>query len=144
MKVRYILLFSLLFFACEGEGIEFSKVPEIELLNISPATVISQQDSIVFELMYKDGDGDLGTNDDSKRNIFITDQRIDLTHEFRLKQLAPDGADIAIQGTFTITLENTLLTGTGNEENVSFGIYVVDRAGNESNTVLSPEIVVKR
>lgn len=143
MKSRYIFLITLLFFACEGETPGFSDTPEIELIGISPAIVTAQQDSIVFELGYKDGDGDLGTNDDSQRNIFITDQRIDLVHEFRLKRLAPEGSEIAIQGSFKVFLENTLITGTGTEENVSFKIYVVDRAGNQSNELITPEIVVK-
>lgn len=143
MKTRYIFLLTLFFFSCEGETPGFSDVPEIELISITPAIVTAQQDSIVFELSYKDGDGDLGTNDDAQRNVFITDERIDLTHEFRLKRLAPEGSEIAIQGSFKVFLENTLLTGTGTEENVSFKIYVVDRAGNESNEITTPEIVVQ-
>ena len=119
-----------------------SDVPEIELLSTGPLTATAFKDSIVFEIEYTDGNGDLGTNDDTQRNVFVTDNRIDVTHEFRVQQLAPDGANIAITGTFFIYLPNTLLTGGNTEEKVKFSIYVVDQAGNESNTVESPEIRV--
>lgn len=117
-------------------------VPEIELLNTSPHQVIEFQDEIIFTIEYTDGDGDLGTNDDTKRNVFVKDSRIDNIHEFRLQQLAPDGADIPITGTFELTLPYTILVGGSSPELVRFDIYVVDEAGNESNVVSSPEIQV--
>lgn len=117
-------------------------IPEIELLNTTPTTVIAYEDAIVFTLQYTDGDGDLGTNDDTERNVFLTDTRIGTVHEFRIQQLAPDGADIPITGSFDLTLPYTILTNGTSTETVSFEIHVVDQAGNESNVVISPEIQV--
>ena len=142
MKRYVFLLLSLSLLACESEGVVFSPVPEIELLSVSATQVQAQKDSIVFEIEYTDGDGDLGTNDDQIRNLFITDQRINLVHEFRVQQLAPDGADIPITGSLSIVLPNTLITDSSNQQSVTFTLYVVDRAGNESNVVESPEIIV--
>jgi len=143
MKIRYLSMIMLFLLACEEDTPGFSELPEIELLSITPAVVQAQQDSIVFEIQYKDGNGDLGSNDDSKRNVFVTDLRIDLEHAFRIQQLAPSGSEIAIQGSFKIFLENTLITGADPEEKVSFEVYVVDRAGNESNVITTPEILVR-
>ena len=145
MKRFLLILISLgtgLFWSCERPDVNISDVPEIEILSAGPLEVRAFRDSIVFEIGYTDGNGDLGTNDDTQRNVFVTDNRIDVTHEFRVQQLAPDGANIAITDTFLITLPNTLLTGGNTEEKVKFSIYVVDQAGNESNTVESPEIKV--
>ena len=145
MKRVYFILFvpiALMWVSCEKPDVSISDIPEIELLNAGPLIVEAFKDSVVFEIKYTDGNGDLGTNDDTQRNVFVTDSRIDVTHEFRVQQLAPDGANIAITGTFFIHLPNTLLTGGNTEEKVKFSIYVVDEAGNESNTVESPEITV--
>ena len=142
MKRYVFLLLSLALLACENEGVVFSPVPEIKLLSISSTQVQAQKDSIVFEIEYTDGDGDLGTNDDQIRNLFLTDQRINLVHEFRVQQLAPDGADIPITGSLNIVLPNTLITDSSTQQSVTFTLYVVDRAGNESNVVESPEIIV--
>ena len=119
--------------------------PEIEILDVSPTEVTAGQDEIVFTVKYTDGDGDLGTNDDNIRNVFLTDLRINVIHEFRLQQLAPDGAAEPITGNFNLSLPFTILTdSTQNSETVSFSLYVIDRSGNLSNTVESPSIRIKK
>jgi hypothetical protein len=117
-------------------------VPEIELLDIGPSTVVAHQDSIGFQIRYTDGDGDLGTNDDTQRNLFVIDNRINATHAFRLQQLAPDGAEIPITGTFRFSLPYTIITDGSQEQNLTFTLYLVDRAGHESNRIESPMITV--
>ena len=119
-----------------------SVIPEIKLITTSPGQVKAFEDEIRFVIEYTDGDGDLGTNDDKVRNVFVKDNRVDVIHEFRLQQLAPDNATIAITGTFEIKLPNTIIVGSSAPETVTFSISVVDRAGNESNEVTSPEITV--
>lgn len=144
MKYTLFLLFCLLLFSCNNglEGI--SEIPEIELLSVSPTTVKAFEDDIVFEVKYTDGDGDLGSNDDQDRNVFIRDERLDITHEFRLKQLAPDGATIAITGTFSVTLPATIrVDSSSSTESVIFALYVRDQAGNTSNEVRSEPVQVQ-
>lgn len=128
--------------SCKSDPLLIPSVPEIELLDVSPIAVQAFKDSIVFRIQYTDGDGDLGTNDDSERNVFLQDDRIAATHSFRLQQIAPDEADIAVRGTFTLSLPNTLITDGSAQQEASFTLYVVDRAGNESNRVQSPIILV--
>ncbi|MEL6676906.1 MAG: hypothetical protein AAFR61_32160 [Bacteroidota bacterium] len=143
-KLSIYLVLGLLAIGCTKiDPTDFiSATPEISLVNTAPLQVVAFQDSIVFEIEYTDGDGDLGTNDDTRRNVFVRDNRVDITHEFRLQQLAPDGAEIPITGTFNVILPNTLLTAGSAPETVTFTIWVVDRAGNESNEIESPEITV--
>lgn len=129
---------------CAGEDPAdlLSATPEIELVSIGPAEVVAFRDSIVFQVRYTDGDGDLGSNEAAARNLFITDNRIDVVHELRIQQLAPDGAEIAIAGTFQAVLPQTIITDGSTRQAVNFTIYVRDRAGHESNRVTSPDIFV--
>ncbi|MEM6347569.1 MAG: hypothetical protein AAF927_27020 [Bacteroidota bacterium] len=130
--------------SCKGDAIIIPAIPEIELLDVSPIAVQAFKDSIVFRIQYTDGDGDLGTNDDTQRNVFLLDDRIAATHSFRLQQIAPDGADIAVRGTFSLSLPNTIITDGSAQQEASFTLYVVDQAGNESNRVTSPKILVSK
>ncbi len=136
------LTMGLMLSSCKGDALIIPSVPEIELLDVSPIAVQAFKDSIVFKIQYTDGDGDLGTNDDTQRNVFLQDDRIAATHSFRLQQIAPDGADIAVRGTFTLSLPNTIITDGSAQQEASFTLYVVDQAGNESNRVSSPIILV--
>ncbi len=143
--MKYLLLpLCLLLFGCNNGLESISEIPEIELLSVSPTTVKAFEDDIVFEVKYTDGDGDLGSNNDQDRNVFIRDERLEITHEFRLKQLAPDGATIAITGTFSVTLPATIrVDSTSSTEPVVFALYVKDQAGNTSNEVRSEPVQVQ-
>lgn len=134
----------LLLVSCQPESGVLGPVPAIELVEVNPLTVVERQDPITFTLSYEDGDGDLGENDDAVRNVFVTDNRIGTIHEFRLQELAPAGSEIAISGTFTIELPQTIMTTNESSETVTFTLSVQDRAGNESNEVTTPEITVTR
>jgi len=134
-----ILVFVLPFAGCEDDPIVYSDVPEIGLVSVSPTTV-SAFDSITFVISYTDGDGDLGENSPSAKNLFLTDSRIGSPYQYRISELAPN-ASIAIKGTLTIVLKNAGILGAL-PEYVTFSIYVKDRAGNTSNTVNSPVVTV--
>lgn len=143
-SILFILfLSSLVILGCDNRLDEISEIPEIELLQVTPSSVNAFEDEIVFEVRYTDGDGDLGSNVDQDRNVFIRDERLSVIHEFRLKQLAPDGASVPITGTFNVTLPSTIrVDSTATTESVVFALYVTDRAGNTSNEVISDPIEV--
>lgn len=144
MKYTLFLLLCLLVFGCNNRLEGISEIPEIELLSVSPTTVKAFEDDIVFEVKYTDGDGDLGSNNDQDRNVFIRDERVGITHEFRLKQLAPEGASIAITGTFSVTLPSTIrVDSSSSSESVVFVLYLKDQAGNTSNEVISEPVEVQ-
>lgn len=130
--------------SCDNGLTDIPVEPEIELISVSPTEVAAFKDSIVFVVKYTDGDGDLGTNVDTERNVFLLDQRLNVTHEFRLKQLAPEGANVPITGRFDVTLPSTIKSdSTAMSESIVFELYVVDRAGNQSNTVMSEPVTVQ-
>ncbi|MEM6260914.1 MAG: hypothetical protein AAGI38_00290 [Bacteroidota bacterium] len=124
---------------------QFSNVPEIELLSVSPGSIQALTDSLVFEIKYTDGDGDLGTTDDKVRNLFIVDTRIDVTHEFRIPLIVPNEGIVSITGTFRVNLGGIILKDpNATSEEVIFNIYLVDRAGNQSNEIESPAVTITR
>ena len=135
------LALSALLFACNTEN-EISEVPEISFISVAPNVVTEYQDSLVFTISYRDGNGDLGENNTDNDNLFVQDSRNLVTYGFRLQQLAPDNADIAIQGNLNVTLPNTAIINGGQSESVAYTIWLVDRAGNESNRVTSSTVTV--
>jgi hypothetical protein len=127
--------------SCKEDGGEiFSPVPEIELISVSPTQVIAFRDSIVFEISYTDGDGDLGSM--TENNLFIEDDRIQVTHGFRVQEIVPNGERVPITGTLRVILPNTIITDGSTSQSVTFMVYMKDQAGNESNHIASPTITV--
>ncbi len=117
--------------------------PYIEIRSTSPGTVTAFEDSIVFVIYYEDGNGDLGYNSPDSLSLFVTDTRIPLTESFFVPLLAPEGADISIQGELKVILNSTILVDPdADSELVNFEIQLKDRSGNLSNVVISQNITV--
>jgi len=143
MKINHWIVIGLIgtLAACD-KSTEISEVPEISFESVVPNVVTEYQDSLYFTISYRDGNGDLGQNDTDDNNLFVQDSRNQVTYGFRIQQLAPNNASIAIQGNINVTLPNTAIINGGTSESVNFTIWVVDRAGNESNKVSSSTVTV--
>jgi hypothetical protein len=129
--------------ACNKEIEKPSNTPEITFVAISPGTVHQFKDSLLITIGYTDGDGDLGENSSTAQNAFVTDSRNNLTYSFRIRQLAPENANIIIRGKLdiivpAIALQNSSLAS----ESVLFSVRVKDRAGNMSNSVNTSSVSV--
>lgn len=119
-----------------------SNIPAIEIISVTPGTV-NQFDDLTFTIKYTDGNGDLGFEDADEPAIFIIDNRAALVNEFHVQPLAPVGADITIEGNLQVVLENVILLDQNNSsESATFSVYMVDRAGNVSNTETSVSITI--
>ncbi len=121
-----------------------SVVPEIAFVSATPQTITAYEDSLMVTISYRDGDGDLGENNTDDHNLFMEDSRNGVVYGFRVRQLAPDDANITIQGNLNIAVPNVPIIGNGNMESFTYTIHVVDRAGNESNRVTTSVITVNR
>lgn len=145
MRFRVLLfVFTMLvFFSCKKEE-EVENAPILEFVSISPESVGELQDEITLKVKYFDEDGDLGENSSSVKNLFVTDLRNEVKFEYRVKQLAPTNSAVPIEGILSITIDPLLITDGSESEQGRFYITVVDRAGNESNGVMSSIFTVSR
>lgn len=133
----------MLLVSCSKETEEISATPEITFETISPGTVKEFADSVVIQLTYTDGDGDLGENGSGIENAFITDSRNNLTYTFRIRQLAPDNANVIIRGKLSIVVPAVaLVNSSSTSETATFDIYIKDRAGHQSNTITTSSVTV--
>ncbi|CAN5596970.1 hypothetical protein BH11BAC2_BH11BAC2_05220 [soil metagenome] len=138
-----LIIFCTLFFgACKKDATDHNPVPKITFVSATPSTVQEFTDSLVLKIYYVDGDGDLGENNPDVKNMFVTDNRIGITYQYRIQQLAPDNSSIPIQGNLNTVLNNVSITDGSSAQNATFSIYVVDRAGNKSNTVTSGNVTI--
>lgn len=144
-KGIFLLVALFLCYSCNKDKIEFDSTPSIEVTAISPGSVQEFTQPVTVTIKYKDGDGDLGENSSGVKNCFVTDNRIGITSSFRIQQLGPDGSNIPITGSLNIDLGGQGITDTSlTSQNVSFSVYVVDRAGHVSNTATTAAITVHK
>lgn len=137
-----LFLVVLVFSSCKKDEDSLSIVPQLTFESISPTTIQEFGGPITFSISYQDGDGDLGENDSDAKNLFLQDLRNGIIYEYRIQELAPQGADIAIIGTIDIILNTISITDGSNEQEVTFDIYAVDRAGNSSKPITSPPLTI--
>lgn len=144
MKMKHIVVLffvSLTIVSCK-KAEEIGPIPEIEFISVTPSNVQEYADSIVFTIKYRDGDGDLGENASGAENFFLADSRNNVIYKFRIPQLAPDNSNIIIEGNLNVTLANTAIINGSASQTFTYSIYVKDRAGNQSNTVVTTPVTV--
>ena len=138
--IIYLLIISIV--VCCNKNEDFSNIPQLTFQNLNPTSIIEFDGPITFSIIYKDGDGDLGENNPNINNLFLKDQRNDIIYEYRIQELSPNGANIAITGSIDLVLNTTSITDESNEQEAIFDIYVIDRAGNQSNTISSNPLTI--
>ena len=141
----YLLLLVSLSISCtrEDEAPIFPATPVISMIEVKPNQVIAYKDSIIFQIAYEDGDGDLGENTAGSENLFLKDTRTGASYTFRIRRLVPDNAEAPIKGTLSFVLPFAILTDENSaSQQAVFEIHVKDRAGNASNVISSPAISV--
>jgi len=112
------------------------------------------EDSVTLVLNFTDGDGDIGGIDgDLKQNLFVFDNRLDtLADPFVLPAIPAQGVRNGVQGEIRIRLYNTCCLIPGIPacdsspdfpiDTVTYDVYMIDRAGNESNTVTTTMVTL--
>lgn len=142
--IHKILIATVILFAwsCQEDEHPFSEVPEISLVSMSHDTIVEFDDVEVITIQYKDGNGDLGFVEPDKYAIFIRDLRLDEFDGFYVGPLAPLDAEVAIQGQINVEFPNLFIFGNRNSEKTRFEIKMKDRSGNESNLIMTEEVVI--
>jgi hypothetical protein len=144
-KIKLLTFFaiSFLFFGCKKKDLrENMDVPYISIKDITPTEVYELSESVLLEIAYEDGNGDLGFHDPDILSLSVQDSRLDSADMYHIPPLAPDGEEIYIKGTFNVYLNTTFLIGIGSSEKLRYTVKIRDREGNWSNTVTSEEITV--
>ncbi len=129
---------------CTKSTEAFDEVPKISLVSVSATDIVQQQDMLTVTIYYEDGDGDLGSDDPDFNPVRVHDSRLEFPDYYFLPPLAPLDHSIPIQGTLDIDIFPIILLGNGQTETAVFSISIQDRAGNESNTIKTPEITIHR
>jgi len=136
----------------------FNDVPEIEFIGFSQSSMIQNSlntDSLFLRFSFTDGDGDIGSEDESReQNIIIIDNRTGDRYEaFKAPKIPEQGASKGVSGEVTVRLFTTCCLFPDNippceappqykTDTLTLDIYIIDRAGNQSNTVTSTPITL--
>jgi hypothetical protein len=80
--------------ACKKDDELMSAVPEIEFVSVTPTSLKEYSAPLSFTIKYRDGDGNLGENNADVKNLYLTDNRINVTYTYRIQQLAPDNSSV--------------------------------------------------
>ena len=138
-----IIVASLVLASCKKDENEITVYPEILFESISHSEVVQFENNVSISFSYKDGDGDLGYQDPDTYSLRIKDARLEDYDWFHIPPLTPDLLPLNIEGTFTVELQPLFLLGNGNQETTTFTLQVKDRAGNWSNQLVTPVVLIK-
>ena len=141
-QISIILLCILLITSCKKED-DTPKIPEISLVSVSPTTLVQFEEPVNIVIGYKDLDGDLGFENPDAFALQIKDNRLDNPDWYHVPPLSPIGSNVSIQGELDIKISSLFLLGNGSEEQTSFTIKMVDRAGNWSQEIMTPQLIIK-
>jgi hypothetical protein len=143
------IIFSFLLAACV-KAPEFSDVPEISFVSVSKVTMMQNDlptDSVFVTFSFTDGDGDLGSGPNGAFNIFLTDTRTGFQeNKFRIPEIPQAGTANGIEGEVRVLLFTTCCIFSDSRppcttspmeptNDLSYEIYIEDRAGNQSNVI---------
>lgn len=129
--------------ACSKDS-EINRSPVIKFLDMSSDSIIEFKDSLVIRFEYTDGDGDIGEENPDENALMIKDRRLTNADFYFVKPLSPPGSTIKITGIIAVQIKNTFLLGSSNSEQTVFDIKLRDRAGNWSNTINTPTIIIHK
>ena len=144
----YIVTLLILFTTCSKKEEELEDdmkpEPQIGFVSLFPLEVENFKNSVTLTISYKDNNGDLGFKNPDKYALSVKDSRLDIEDWYHVAPLAPPGYELRIQGNLQIVLNSMFILGNGDQELVSLTVKIKDRAGNWSNIINTPSIVIKK
>lgn len=156
-NIFFTVLVFILFYSCT-DAPDFPDEPQIEFISISKSELQQDDlntDSLSIFLSFTDGDGDIGSEQNSsEQNIFLIDTRTGFTQDkFKIPFVPPQGTGNGISGTMEILAFTTCCIYPDRtppctpstkfpKDTLQYEIYIVDRAGNESNHVFTGDIIL--
>lgn len=144
MAVRGLVVLCLLGSLLAACNEEHSNIPEITTLTVEPMLVEEFADTVTISFDYYDYNGDLGHPDPNVTSLSVKDSRLQFEDLYHVQPLAPEGANVPIQGRLSVKLNNLFILGNDTVERLQFEVMIQDRAGNWSELVESDTITVFR
>jgi hypothetical protein len=128
---------------------EYPLEPVLTFESISSTTLVEgSQDTVFLRFAFTDGDGDLGHGDpqapepDTTRNVFLADSRVPgFPIYYHIDEVAQSDNVQAISGFIDLRFNPgffACLSLDEPQDTLSLSLYVVDRAGNRSNSIRTP------
>ncbi len=162
-KVSLFVLFLLVlgFSSCLKRN-DFPDEPQIEYLDFVKYQNTQGKDSIgVLKFKFTDGDGDIGLDQQDtfppfdissqyyynfyvkyfeKQNGNIVEVILPLPNNSRIPNITPVGQNKTLEGEIEVALY--INNPTSSFDTIKFEAYIFDRALHQSNTIVTPEIIV--
>ncbi|MDZ4821964.1 MAG: hypothetical protein SH856_00720 [Flavobacteriales bacterium] len=135
------MLFAFCILACKKKE-EDPAAPVIEFKSISANEVEQFNNTVSITFSYEDFQGDLGEQDPDDYSLSVKDSRLENADWFHVPPMTPDMQELHIKGEYSLELPALFLLGNGSQEAAKFTLQLTDRAGNKSNTIVSPEVLV--
>ncbi|MBL7943688.1 MAG: hypothetical protein JNM00_13025 [Flavobacteriales bacterium] len=136
-----VLAFSLALWSCKKED-EQPVAPVIEYLSLSSTQVVQFEETLQITFSYEDEQGDLGEPDPDTYSLSVKDARLENADWYHLPPMTPELQPLHIKGTFTVEIPPLFLLGNGQQETTTFKLQITDRAGNKSNEIITPEVLI--
>lgn len=135
-------IFCLLIGSCDKEA-TIDVNPRINIISTAPDTLIAFQDSLSITIAYTDGDGDIGHPDPNYATILLQDSRVATPESYALLPLLlPDSLPKSINGNIHLKTRPTFVLGNDTLQTFQYSITLKDQNGHNSNTILTPQIIV--
>lgn len=151
IKGRYLLLavlpVMLLLSACQKNTV--SKIPNIALSSFGPSTILVNLDTVFIKFTIVDGDGDIGVTSESQ--IYLKDSRFDsagyFTTQFPTIDASVEDPKKGLEAvcTFYPVPQPVPRSDSAHTkfDTLHYEMYITDRAGHESNHVITPSLIIK-
>lgn len=153
----YYLLIFMVWIGCRSND-NLSNIPSIQWIGISKIIMDQgdlNQDSVLIQIAFEDGDGDLGYgSSDPRKDITVIDQRTGLvSDQFKIPDL-PNSNGRSIKGDIQLRLYTTCCIFPNNIppctapsqypfDTIVYEVFLTDKAGNKSNRVISPPVILR-
>jgi hypothetical protein len=159
-NISLLLILAFGVFSCVQPP-NYSNVPEIEFVQFNQDSITqglaqNVNDTLEVTFSFTDGDGDIGDETEAI-DVFLIDSRDNFPNPIKLPVIPNIGTENGISGEITVRIPNkpsniccTYPDGSppctiNNEfpvDTFSYQIYMVDRAGNESNRIQTDQITI--
>lgn len=128
--------------SCKKNDDEKPAPPVIAFTNISATTVEQFNNSIQINFTYEDYQGDLGRQDPDDYSLRVLDARLGDYDWYHIPPMTPDEQELHIKGTYLLTIDPIFILGLSAQESTTFSLQLQDRAGNWSNIIETPVVLV--